>query len=72
MQEGLDEVPVNFPIEIEDECKCPVCLSHEETILLKLGCEHTICESCLRQLRPQTCPKCRGKITMNLVRKKKI
>ena len=55
-----EQVPEDFPLQLEDDCECPVCFLEEN--LLKLGCEHTICQRCLGKLSPRKCPKCREDI----------
>jgi len=63
----------DFPLEFEDENKCPACLEDEyteETYLLRLPCGHTLCKGCLKGVENK-CPKCRKGIDRSLVKRKK-
>jgi hypothetical protein len=63
----------DFPLEFEDENKCPACLEDEyteETCLLRLPCGHTLCKGCLKGV-DNKCPKCRKGIDRSLVKRKK-
>jgi hypothetical protein len=63
-----EKVPDTFPLEIEPEKECPVCNSEEN--LLLLGCQHTVCDSCIRKLPNKNCPTCRERISMKLVKRR--
>lgn len=66
----LDEpVPDTFPLEIDTDPQCPVCECEEN--LLRLGCQHTICDSCIRKIEVKSCPTCREHISMKLVKRRK-
>ena len=65
-------LPESFPTSIDVVKSCTVCIEREvDQIILKLGCEHTICNVCLRKLKILTCPVCREPINVKLVRKMK-
>lgn len=61
-------VPLTFPSSIPIEKVCTIC-NEQNLIYLKLGCEHTICDGCLRGLVNKLCPVCRETINMKLVKK---
>jgi hypothetical protein len=67
-EEEEEQIPDSFPPEIQAEPICPACLSDEQS-LLHLGCRHSICDSCLRQLLSKKCPVCREPIKFSLIRK---
>lgn len=63
----------DFPLEFEDDNKCPACLEDEyteETYLLRLPCGHTLCKGCLKGVEGK-CPKCRKGIDRSLIKRKK-
>jgi hypothetical protein len=62
----------DFPLEFEDEEKCPACMEDEyteETYLLRLPCGHTLCKGCLKGVELK-CPKCRKGIDRSLIKRK--
>uniref|UniRef100_A0A6C0KU65 RING-type domain-containing protein n=1 Tax=viral metagenome TaxID=1070528 RepID=A0A6C0KU65_9ZZZZ len=62
----------DFPLEFEDEEKCPACMEDEyteETYLLRLPCGHTLCKGCLKGVENK-CPKCRKGIDRSLIKRK--
>ena len=64
-----EPVPDTFPLEIDADPQCPVCECEEN--LLRLGCQHTICDSCIRKIEVKSCPTCREHISMKLVKRRK-